>query len=74
MRHSEFQRAVIDEFGSAADTMLQDLVLSTLQSRTATQALTAGVPPREVWLALCDEADVPPQRRYGVGRLRPNAR
>jgi len=23
------------------------------------------VPPREVWLALCDDMDVPPQRRFG---------
>ncbi|HCU77696.1 MAG TPA: DUF3046 domain-containing protein, partial [Microbacterium sp.] len=31
----------------------------------------AGVPPRDVWLALCAETDVPAQRRYGVGRLEP---
>ena len=30
--------------------------------------------PREVWLALCAETDVPPERRYGVGRLEPRRR
>ena len=74
MRHSEFVRAVTDEFGTAGDTMLQDLVLATLGSRTPAQALAAGVAPREVWLALCDEADVPPDRRYGVGLLQPRGR
>jgi len=24
-----------------------------------------------VWLALCEETDVPRERRYGVGRLEP---
>ena len=33
----------------------------------------AGFPPREVWLALCAETDVPSDRRYGVGLPRPAA-
>ena len=71
MRRSEFDRAVRDEFGGRAGSLVADLVLSGVGSRTATQALAAGVPPREVWLALCEEADVPADRRYGVGRLEP---
>ena len=51
-----------------------NLVLSGVGSRTAADALAAGVPPREVWLALCEETDVPPERRYGVGRLEPKRR
>jgi len=69
MRRSEFDRAVTDEFGPRGGALLVDLVLSELGDRTATQALDAGVPPREVWLALCAETDVPPERRYGAGRL-----
>jgi hypothetical protein len=34
-------------------------------------ALAAGVPPRDVWLALCIEADVPESRRHGVGTRDP---
>ena len=32
------------------------------------EALAAGVPPREVWLALCEATDVPAERRHGAGR------
>jgi hypothetical protein len=71
MRRSEFERAVADEFGPRGGALLADLVLSRLGDRTAAQALAAGLPPREVWLALCDEMDVPPSHRYGAGRLEP---
>jgi len=69
LRRSEFDRAVADEFGPQASTLIVDLVLSRVGDRTASQALEAGIPAREVWLALCAETDVPPERRYGVGRL-----
>jgi hypothetical protein len=32
------------------------------------------VPPRDIWLALCEDADVPAERRYGVGQLEPRRR
>jgi hypothetical protein len=41
----------------------QDLVLSALGGRTPDQALEAGIPPKEIWLAVCDAFDVPEQRR-----------
>ncbi len=53
---------------------MTDLVLSSVGGRTSADALAAGVDPREVWLALCDETDVPAERRYGVGRLDPRRR
>jgi hypothetical protein len=71
MRRSEFERAVQDEFGARASTVISDLVLSDVGDRTAVEALAAGIPPREVWLALCAETDVPAERRYGVGRREP---
>jgi len=74
MRRSEFERAVQDEFGAQASTLVRDLVLADVGGRTAVEALDAGVPPREVWLALCVETDVPAERRYGVGRLEPRRR
>ncbi|MCC2033847.1 DUF3046 domain-containing protein [Microbacterium allomyrinae] len=74
MRRSEFDRAVAQEFGRSAVAMKTDLVLSAVGGRTADEAIEAGVPPREVWLALCEEADVPAERRYGVGRLDPRRR
>lgn len=71
MRRSEFLRAVTLEFGARASTLTNDLVLGVLDGRTASEALEAGVAPREIWLALCAETDVPPERRYGAGRLDP---
>jgi hypothetical protein len=69
MRRSEFDRAVRDEFGAQGSALVADLILSKIGDRTAVQALDAGIPAREVWLALCEETDVPLERRHGVGRL-----
>jgi hypothetical protein len=55
-----------DEFGAGYSRVLSSsLVLAGVGSRTADQALRAGVPPRQVWLALCEVQDVPPERRLG---------
>ena len=74
MRRSEFLRAVDDEFGGRASSLVSDLVLTQLDGRTADEALDAGVPPRDIWLALCAETDVPVERRHGAGRLEPRRR
>lgn len=74
VRRSEFDRAVRDEFGAQSANLIVDLTLPGVGDVTAIQALDAGVDPREVWLALCAETDVPPERRYGVGRLDPRSR
>lgn len=73
MRRSEFLRAVEAEFQGRGSALLSDLVLSPF-GRTAVDALDEGVPPRDIWLALCDEMDVPEARRYGAGRLEPRRR
>ncbi|MFT4235455.1 MAG: DUF3046 domain-containing protein [Microbacterium sp.] len=70
MRRSEFLRAVEAEFGARSVSLMNDLVLPGL-SRTAVEALDVGVPPREIWAALCDEMDVPDSRRHGVGLITP---
>jgi len=74
VRRSEFDRAVADEFGAQGGYLLTDLALPGFDGRSAAQVLASGVPPRDVWLALCAEMDVPPNRRYGVGRLEPRGR
>lgn len=62
------------EFGARSSSLVNDLVLGEIGSRTASEALAAGVPPREIWLALCVETDVPVARRHGAGRLEPRSR
>jgi len=74
MRRSEFDRAVADEFGARGSSLLVDLVLTGVGGRSSVEALAAGVDPRDVWLALCAETDVPAERRYGVGRIDPERR
>lgn len=72
MRLSEFWLAIEDEFGAAYGRVLtHDLILGDVGGLTAEQAIKAGVPPRSIWLALCDANDVPSNRRYGVGQREP---
>jgi hypothetical protein len=72
MRLSEFWLAMADEFGEAyARVLANDLVLAAVGGVTAAQALSAGVPPRQVWLAICEAQDVPVARRHGVGQREP---
>ena len=73
MRRSELLRAVDEEFGPRASTLMNDLVLAQVGGRSAEQALADGVAPRDIWVALCAETDVPTERRYGVGRLEPRS-
>jgi hypothetical protein len=69
VRLSQFWVLMEDEFGPTyAASLARDLALDALGGRTGQEALDAGVPPREVWLALCDAQDVPPDRRHGNDR------
>ena len=53
-----------DEFGSIrAEAVARDHVFAAIGGRTAIDAIDAGVNVRTVWLAVCEEYDVPPRRR-----------
>jgi hypothetical protein len=66
VRISDFWRLMDDEFGAGYSRVLSSsLVLAGVGGRTANDALAAGYSPRDVWLALCDVQDVPPERRLG---------
>ena len=66
MRASEFWELMREEFGGAyAGTLAREHVVSALGERTADQALAAGLDPRDVWLALCADLDVPRERWFG---------
>ena len=52
------------EFGSMrARSMARDHVFAVLGGRTALQAIDDGLPVRKVWLAVCEDYDVPPKER-----------
>ena len=71
---SDLQQAVEDDVADlvALAECVRDVVgdLRVLVEQLR-EALDAGVPPREVWYALCAETDVPVARRHGAGRLDP---
>ncbi|MCE7012054.1 DUF3046 domain-containing protein [Kibdelosporangium philippinense] len=64
MRTTAFRNLMSDEFGAVRAQMLaRDHVLGALGGRTVDQALEAGVDPKEIWRAVCDDFGVPPERR-----------
>lgn len=66
MRMSEFWTLVDEEFGRARGrALVRDHVVGGLRHRTPEQALEAGEDPRTVWLALCVDLEVPPERHWG---------
>lgn len=72
MRKSEFARAIVDEFGEGYGRVVtRDVVLASLGSVSADEAIARGDDPRDVWLALCEVENVPADRRYGVGLPKP---
>lgn len=59
VKHSEFRQALEETFGSAyGRTLAAELVLLPLGNRTPDQALADGVPPQEVWDAVCEEMEL----------------
>jgi hypothetical protein len=66
VRYREFWQLVDEVLGSAhGRALVHELVLLPLGDRTPEQALDAGVDPRDVWHALCDELDIPEPQRWG---------
>ena len=64
MRLTEFWRRMHLVFGEEyAESWATDVTLSELDSRTVAEALQVGVPAKQVWRAVCQPADVPPNLR-----------
>ncbi|WP_348771153.1 DUF3046 domain-containing protein [Canibacter zhuwentaonis] len=68
LRLSEFKRACELEFGVAQATVLiSEYWLPQLRA-TPAEALSSNADVRRVWLALCEEMNVPEERRHGAGK------
>ncbi|AKU17300.1 DUF3046 domain-containing protein [Luteipulveratus mongoliensis] len=66
MRMSEFWRLMDDEFGASYSRMLaRTHMIHALGDLTVDEALEARHKPREVWLAMCADMGVPPERLLG---------
>lgn len=62
-----------DEFGEAyAGVLARDHWLAPL-SGTVDEALSRGTAPREAWLALCEDQQIPIAKRHGRGRPEPRS-
>jgi hypothetical protein len=64
MRHTEFWSRMEHALGGAYAHAWADMhVLGDLGGRTVSQALAAGVPPKEVWAAVWQALELPPSER-----------
>jgi hypothetical protein len=64
VRLQEFWSRLDRQFGPMrAQSVARDHVFAVLGGRSALQAIEAGVPVRKVWLAICEEYEVPPKER-----------
>jgi Protein of unknown function (DUF3046) len=64
MRITVFRRRMAEEFGEVrADMLARDHVFSVLGNRTVDEALDAGLPAKEIWRAVCETFEIPPERR-----------
>ena len=64
MRLQEFWSRLEEQFGSMrAQSVARDHVFGALGGRTAVDAIEAGLPVRKVWLAICEEYEVPVMER-----------
>jgi hypothetical protein len=64
MRHTEFWSRMEDALGDAyARTWASTVVMGDLDGRTASEALEAGVSPKEVWRAVWRTLELPANKK-----------
>ena len=65
MRRTEFDRLVEGEFGDSFGAWIGSSHVLSRLGGTAEGLIEQGADLREVWLALCDDFEVPQDRRLG---------
>ena len=64
MRLQEFWSRLDGQCGSMrAQSVARDHVFASLGGRSAVEAIEAGLSVRKVWLAICEEYEVPAKER-----------
>jgi hypothetical protein len=64
VRLQEFWSRLDEQFGAMrAQSVARDHVFASLGGRSAVDAIEAGLPVRKVWLAICEEYEVPARER-----------
>lgn len=65
MRRTEFDRLVAGEFGDAFGVWIASSHTLVDFGATPAELIEGGYDLREVWWALCEDFDVPTERRLG---------
>lgn len=65
MRRTEFDRLVAGEFGDSFGGWIASTHVLTNLGDTPSGLIERGEDLRQIWLALCDDFDVPSSRRLG---------
>ncbi|GAB2513308.1 hypothetical protein CATRI_07780 [Corynebacterium atrinae] len=68
MRLTEFYQLVQDEFGSVRGKWIVHSHVLAVYGKTPEQLIEEGEGLRAVWHQLCEEFDVPEERRLGIDR------
>jgi hypothetical protein len=64
VRLQEFWSRLDSQFGSMrAQSVARDHIFAALGGRSAIDAIDAGLSVRKVWLAICEEFEVPAKER-----------
>lgn len=64
MRHTELWERLDHHLGASySRTWARQQVLGALGHRTPLEALEAGVPPKQVWAAVCEALELPASER-----------
>lgn len=72
MRLSEFWALMEQEFGGPyGRTIAGGHAIHAMGDKTAVDAIEAGESVRAVWLALCNDLQIPEERRFPADRRRP---
>lgn len=66
MRRTEFDRLVVGEFGDSFGSWIAGTHVLSGLGTTPSRLIEQGHDLREVWWGLCEDFDVPEERRLGA--------
>lgn len=66
MRLAQFYQLVSDEFGESLGRHYVEAHVLSRFGETAAQLLEQEIDVRRIWWAMCEDFDIPEQRRLGV--------
>ncbi|GEB96865.1 hypothetical protein CFL01nite_03600 [Corynebacterium flavescens] len=68
MRLTEYHQLVVDEFGDAKGKWISHSHVLAKLGDTPDALIERGIDPGRVWDGLCEDFQIPPERRLGLDR------